>query len=86
MTRDLDEHEQTLRAAWTEAFAIARDLGAGYVGTDMLLMGLTRTEGAAAEVLAAAGATEAAVAAIVTPTNRDGAMPADGGECRRIRA
>ena len=66
-----------LRAAWTEAFAIARDLGAGYVGTDMLLMGLTRTEGAAAEVLAAAGATEAAVAAIVTPTNRAGAMPAD---------
>jgi hypothetical protein len=58
-----------LRDAWTEAFAIAKDLGVRYVGTDMLLMGLTRTDGAAADVLAAAGATQAAVAAIVTQTN-----------------
>ncbi|HET8785447.1 MAG TPA: Clp protease N-terminal domain-containing protein [Candidatus Limnocylindrales bacterium] len=62
---------------WTEAWAIAKELDVSYVGTDMLLMALTRTDGMAADVLAAAGATEAAVAGIVTQTNRPGAIPAD---------
>ena len=56
--------------AWSEATAIAKDLGVAYIGTDMLLLGLTRTEGLAADTLAAAGATEAAVAAIVMHTER----------------
>jgi hypothetical protein len=59
-----------VRDAWTEAAAIAMELGVGYVGTDMLLLGLTRTEGMAADLLAGAGATEDAVAAIVDHTDR----------------
>jgi hypothetical protein len=64
-----------VREAWTEAAAIAKELGVGYVGTDMLLLGLTRTEGLAADVLAKAGATEAAVAAVVMQTNRPDETP-----------
>ena len=64
------------RDAWSEAIAEARKLGVGYVGTDMLLLGLTRTEGLAAEVLAQAGATEAAIAKIVEDTNGADKPPA----------
>jgi Clp amino terminal domain, pathogenicity island component len=74
-----------VREAWTEAAAIAKELGVGYVGTDMLLLGLTRTEGVAADVLATAGATEAAIAAIVMHTVRSDPPPtadADAGYAR----
>ena len=77
MWRNLTGEERILSDAWTEAWAIAKELDVSYVGTDMLLLALTRTEGMAAEVLTAAGATEAAVAGIVTQTNRDRAMPVD---------
>src|SRR5262245_14323061 len=64
------------RDAWSEAIAEAGKLGVGYVGTDMLLLGLTQTEGLAAEVLAAAGATEQAIARIVEGHNRAEETPA----------
>jgi hypothetical protein len=74
-----------VRDAWTEAHAIAKELDVGYVGTDMLLLGLTRTEGLAADVLAAAGATEAAVAAIVMQTDRSAGAPSPDADMAYAR-
>jgi Clp amino terminal domain, pathogenicity island component len=42
---------------WAEAIREARDHALGYVGTDLVLLGLSRTEGAAGEVLRELGAT-----------------------------
>ena len=36
------------RDPWSEAFTVAKELGLGYVGTDLLLLGLTRSDGVAA--------------------------------------
>ena len=74
-----------MRDAWTEADAIAHELDVGYVGTDMVLLGLTRTEGMAAEVLSAAGATEAAIAPIVRSTNLSAKHDAEEAETGHIR-
>src|SRR3954468_11173846 len=42
---------------WWEAEREARDHGLGYVGDDLLLLGLSRTEGPAGQVLRDLGAT-----------------------------
>jgi hypothetical protein len=73
------------RDAWSEAAAFARELGVGYVGTDMLLLGLTRTDGVAAEVLAEAGVTEEAVAKLIRDINRAGEAPATEQELANPR-
>jgi ATP-dependent Clp protease ATP-binding subunit ClpA len=49
------------RAAVTDAQVVARRLGHGRIGTEHLLLGLLETEGLAAQVLAGAGVTLAAV-------------------------
>jgi hypothetical protein len=43
--------------AWSDAYREARDRALGYVGTDLLLLGLSRTDGPAGEVLRELGAT-----------------------------
>lgn len=65
------------RGAWAEANEIAGELGVGYIGTDILLLGLIRAGGVAAEVLAQAGATEDAVAEIVRRTSGSSEPPGD---------
>jgi hypothetical protein len=42
---------------WSEAYREATEHGIGYVGTDLLLLGLARTEGPAGDVLRELGAT-----------------------------
>jgi ATP-dependent Clp protease ATP-binding subunit ClpA len=49
------------RAAVTDAQVVARRLGHGRIGTEHLLLGLLETGGLAAQVLAGAGVTPAAV-------------------------
>jgi len=63
------------REAWAEAHDIARELGVGYIGTDMLLLGLIRAGGVGGQMLSAAGATDEAVGRIVRQTNRSVEAP-----------
>jgi Clp amino terminal domain, pathogenicity island component len=56
--------------AWREAAAIAREADATWLGTDMLLVGLTRSGGVAQAVLAEAGITDAAFSQEVIQANR----------------
>jgi hypothetical protein len=51
--------------AWSQAHRKAAELGLDYVGTDLLLLGLTQGGGVAAEVLAELGATEESVSSVV---------------------
>jgi hypothetical protein len=60
---------------WWEAHQVAKEAGVSWVGTDMLLVGLTRSEGIAREVLAAAGVTDDAIASRVIEANRLAARP-----------
>jgi hypothetical protein len=63
------------RDAWVEAEREARKRGLGYVGTDLLLLGLARSTGIAAEVLGELGVTVEAVEVAIDdlPRVRDAA-------------
>jgi hypothetical protein len=60
---------------WTEARQIALRAGASWVGTDMLLAGLTRSGGVAQDVFAEAGVTDAVITSDVIELNRSAARP-----------
>jgi hypothetical protein len=53
---------------WAEAFEEATRRGLGYLGTDLLLLGLARTDGISGEVLTELGATPDAIEAVVDTT------------------
>jgi hypothetical protein len=53
--------------AWAEAYQKAVEHERGYVGTDLILFGLTRSSGVAAEVLAELGANEESVSRAIAP-------------------
>jgi ClpA/ClpB-like protein len=50
---------------WAEAYREARERRLGYIGTDLLLLGLARTTGVASEVLRELGATPDAISAAI---------------------
>jgi hypothetical protein len=54
------------RAVFVEALTCALELGHNYIGTEHLLLGLSRSEGVAAEVLSESGFDRDAVSAAVT--------------------
>ena len=58
------------RDAWTEATREATERGLDYIGTDLLLLGLTRVGGVASEVLAEQGATEEVVLRVIADLHR----------------
>jgi hypothetical protein len=59
--------EPTNAEPWSDAYREADARGLGYVGTDLLLLGLARGEGVVGEVLRELGATPTAISKVLDP-------------------